>query len=248
MFARLKDLRAFPPLLSIAALPRGRIGVVAPHPDDEVIGAGGAIALHAGRGDRVSVIVMTDGAAGDPESHARGQIVEVRRRESQAAGAVLGVASHEFVGRQDGTLAPDAATVAALAQLLARERCDLVYAPSPFECHPDHVATAMIAAAACQSLTAPPRLHLFEVNQQHLPSYLLDITPVLSQKAAALRCFRSQMAYVDIVAKTFGHNVGRAVNVSDASVTHIEGYLIAPSDFAGFLEQLAQLLERVPKP
>ena len=81
-FERLKRLRAFPPLLSIGMVPGKRIGVVAPHPDDEVIGAGGAIALHAGRGDHVAVVIMTDGAAGDPSDHEHGKIVDVRRQVS----------------------------------------------------------------------------------------------------------------------------------------------------------------------
>ena len=43
-----------------------RMTVIAPHPDDEVIGAGGTLALHARQGDRVHVLVAFDGAAALP--------------------------------------------------------------------------------------------------------------------------------------------------------------------------------------
>jgi len=51
----------FPPLIDPRTLP-SRVLCVAPHPDDEVIGCGGALALHAARGDRVRVVVVSDGA------------------------------------------------------------------------------------------------------------------------------------------------------------------------------------------
>jgi N-acetylglucosamine malate deacetylase 1 len=37
--------------------------VIAAHPDDEVIGAGGTIAAHAARGDSVFIAILTEGAS-----------------------------------------------------------------------------------------------------------------------------------------------------------------------------------------
>ncbi len=42
---------------------RTRVVIVAPHPDDETLGAGGAALLHRQAGDRVAVVVVTDGRA-----------------------------------------------------------------------------------------------------------------------------------------------------------------------------------------
>ena len=50
-----------------------RVLVLAAHPDDEVLGMGGTIAVHTDRGDEVRVVVVTDGSRhavypGDAES------------------------------------------------------------------------------------------------------------------------------------------------------------------------------------
>lgn len=57
--------------------------VVAAHPDDEVIGCGGTIARHAAQGDRVSVLIVAEGATSRAE-----------RRDPAAASAELGVLAH----------------------------------------------------------------------------------------------------------------------------------------------------------
>ena len=38
-----------------------RVLAVVAHPDDEVLGCGGALALHAARGDDVSIVILADG-------------------------------------------------------------------------------------------------------------------------------------------------------------------------------------------
>src|SRR5947208_7699287 len=73
-----------------------RLLVLAPHPDDEVIGCGGLLALHLAEGRKVHVVVATDGAqAGDAVQ---------RRSESRAAVALLGDATIEFLGYPDREL------------------------------------------------------------------------------------------------------------------------------------------------
>jgi LmbE family N-acetylglucosaminyl deacetylase len=62
-----------------------RVLVIAAHPDDEVLGMGGAIAVHTGRGDVVRVLVVTDGSStqypGDAETRARKEDEAVRAAE-----------------------------------------------------------------------------------------------------------------------------------------------------------------------
>jgi len=66
-----------------------RVLVIAAHPDDEVLGMGGTIAVHTDRGDAVRVLVVTDGSStqypGDAEIRSR------KEAEARRAAAELGV-------------------------------------------------------------------------------------------------------------------------------------------------------------
>src|SRR5437763_12388204 len=73
-----------------------RLLVLAPHPDDEVIGCGGLVALHLRENRAVHVLVVTDGAqGGDPA---------IREGESLSGLALLGHASTEFLRYRDRRL------------------------------------------------------------------------------------------------------------------------------------------------
>ena len=76
-----------------------RILVIAAHPDDEVLGMGGTIAVHTDRGDAVRVLVVTDGSStqypGDEEIRAR------KEAEALAAASELGVSDYVHLDLPD---------------------------------------------------------------------------------------------------------------------------------------------------
>src|SRR5437773_761791 len=72
---------------------RQRIGIVAPHPDDETVGCGGVAALHRVAGDSVAVLIVTDGRRSRTRSLAASALVSRRAAEAQAAAVVLGLAA-----------------------------------------------------------------------------------------------------------------------------------------------------------
>ena len=113
------------------ALLRGeRLLVLAPHPDDEVIGCGGLIAQHLREHRAVRIVIATDGAVGGDAA--------ARETEARRGIAALGGAEVVFLGFRDRTLGGDAA--ARIREQLLDFRPDLVLVPSPIEIHPDHVA------------------------------------------------------------------------------------------------------------
>jgi LmbE family N-acetylglucosaminyl deacetylase/GT2 family glycosyltransferase len=202
-------------LIDPAGLPR-RVLCLAPHPDDEVLGCGGALALHAGRGDCLRVVVLTDGA---PRGGA--ELAAAREAESRAAGQALGVADYRFLAYRDGRLGAAWELVEKLTELIEEFDPELVYGPSPFEHHADHRAASRALLAALAGGRGR-RVFLYGVNERVPGGVLLDTTGVWHVKERALACFTSQGA--DILEKCRAVDRARTVNVDLPEVQMAEGF------------------------
>ena len=128
--------------------------IVAPHPDDEAIGAFGLIRQLKAQGAHVRVILVTDGTGSHPGSlrWPAPKLAARRRQETLAVMRSLGIARAHvaFLGFADGSL-PDMTRRGreALGRALARSRrCDLLVVPALDDNHPDHRAVALLAANA----------------------------------------------------------------------------------------------------
>jgi LmbE family N-acetylglucosaminyl deacetylase len=137
--------------------PEDRLVVIAPHPDDEVLGCGGLLSLHAQRGSECTVIAVTDGDA----SHegcgdwSASRLAEARRSESEHGLAQLGVPAHAItrLGIPDGEVERHMQPLldALCAQLRAG---DVVVSTWRLDGHPDHDATGSAAAKVCTAFGA----------------------------------------------------------------------------------------------
>ena len=169
--------------------------VIAPHPDDEAIGCGGALCLHAAKGDRVVVVYLTSGELGlkqlAPEAARR-----VREREARQAGKILDVSRSIFLRCPDWFVGDEHENSArALRPILKEQKPGLIYLPHTQEWHPDHrAALAVVRAALKRSGLPTPVLRAYEVWTP-VPEYdhVEDITAVMPRKLQALRAHRSQL-------------------------------------------------------
>jgi LmbE family N-acetylglucosaminyl deacetylase len=138
------------PSLALAPAP-DRVVVVAPHPDDEVLGAGGLVALLERRGTRVVVLALTDGEASHGGADAVRGLAVRRAAETDEALRRLLARRPEIrrLGLPDGGLAQHVETLAAgIADALAPGSWCL--APHRLDGHPDHEAAAHAARDACR--------------------------------------------------------------------------------------------------
>ncbi len=182
----------------------GRTLVVAPHPDDEVLGAGGTIARLAAEGEEVFVAVVTEGKppAFDPEGTARIQA------EARQAHRALGVTETIWLRLPAAQLAETAhATVnAALLELVHRLSPQTVLLPFVGDMHMDHQLTFTSALVACRPHQAEfPKLvlayeTLSETNWNapylspaFVPNVFVDISEHLEAKLKAMELFASQV-------------------------------------------------------
>lgn len=173
--------------------------VIAPHPDDETIGCGGALCLHAYNGDRVTAVFLTSGELGlkklPPE-----KAWQIREHEARDAGKILGLAELFFLRKPDWTLADHATvTATALRPILRREMPELIYLPHPSDWHPDHQAAWPIVRAALKRTSfRAPKIRAYEVwTPIGQFEEVQDISDVMSCKLRALRAHRSQLGDFD---------------------------------------------------
>ena len=203
-----------------------RILVLAAHPDDEVLGPGGAVALAAARAEATRVWIATDGGGQEGITEPEPQYIERRREESRRAAAILGTSEPTFGDFPDRGLANCRDELsAALAQHVKDFRPDLVLCPSPVEIHPDHRAlgeTLYELVAASRPADADHDLYRFlsiafyELSHPLLPNTLVDIAPAKARKREAMAAFVSQQGVRDYAAAMDGLNAYRRITLSGA--------------------------------
>ena len=141
-------LAALPRVTPEELRPAGRVVVVAPHPDDETLGAGGTLAAWAATGLPVTVVAVTDGEASHPGSPTLrpDELAGRRHAERRRALAALGLPEAAVVraGLPDGGVAGHRGALADLLDDLVHPG-DTLLAPVPGDGHPDHDAVAEVA-------------------------------------------------------------------------------------------------------
>jgi len=185
-------------LTVVSAAPPGTVLVLAPHPDDEVIGPGGALYLHLKNEDPVTVLYLTDGRGGIASDT---DLVAIRRREAKAIGKEHGL-NQIFWDIPDTTLTSNSGTVAALKQVLKKIRPDFIYLPSFFDRQHDHFAANQLLADTLRDLEDSAVTILgYEIwDNISYPNYIVDISDIFEMKASMMRQYETPMRSTDFVA------------------------------------------------
>jgi len=135
-----------------------RVAVVAAHPDDEVLGAAGAMLQLAAAGVAVQLVVVTDGEASHPGSTVLtpGELAGRRVGETRAALAVLGLSTAGVtrLGLPDSGVAAHGDELVRLVTS-AVTGADALLSVWSHDAHPDHEATGRAAVAAGRELGVP---------------------------------------------------------------------------------------------
>jgi LmbE family N-acetylglucosaminyl deacetylase len=206
--------------------------IVVAHPDDEVLGCGGTIALHAKRGDRVGVLYLTDGVTSrnKEDSNLLRTQIAARVRAAKIARKCLGVFETNlprivFPDNQMDTV-PLLAIVNSIEHVLKRATPTVVYTHHAGDLNIDHQICHRAVMTACRPLPGSQirRIYGIEVlsstewgSLPFVPTRFVDISSTLSLKMDALRAYDEEMrpfpharSYeaVEALAKLRGASVG----------------------------------------
>ena len=178
--------------------------VLAPHPDDEILGAGGAMARWVREGHVVHVAVVTRGCPPLYSDAAEA----LCREEARAAHRHLGVATTRFLDFPAAGLdvSPHRELNAALGDLLRSCAPEELYLPFLGDVHLDHqlvFRSAMVAARPCRG-GSPRRVYAYETLSEtnwnapfltpgFAPNHFVDVTRTLDAKLEAMALYRSQL-------------------------------------------------------
>jgi len=181
------------------------VAAVFAHPDDEILGCGGAMAWHADRGDRVRILILATGlrsrgTAGD-EAIAR------LRGQAREAADIVGAETIEFADFPDNAM--DSVKLLDVVQrieaFLSEHRVSQIYTHHGGDLNIDHTIVERAVLTAVRPLPGKGSVEIrsCEVNSStewanqstsaFSPTDFLDISTVLDRKVRALECYRGEL-------------------------------------------------------
>ncbi len=180
-----------------------RVLVFAAHPDDDVLGMGGTIAVHTRAGDEVRVVCVTDGSStqypGDAERR------EQKDLEARAAADALGVSDYVHHDLPDMRLdtVPHVDVNRIVEEHVREFGAEIVYTVHP-DVNRDHRALFDSVAVATRPtpgqvvrrvLTYAPTSSTEWTpagTNWFVPNWFVDVTATLEQKLRAFACFETE--------------------------------------------------------
>jgi LmbE family N-acetylglucosaminyl deacetylase len=183
---------------------RARIVVIAAHPDDELLGAGGTLARHVRAGDEVHAVVVADGAG----SRYPVELVSTLEKQARRAAEAIGFTSLQLLSLPDQRLdtGPLIELTQTLEGVLDGIGPDTVYTHFPEDVNADHRLVAKCAWTACRPYARPQvrKFAVFETpsstewawpmpGTEFQPSLFVDVTDTLETKIAAMECYETEL-------------------------------------------------------
>jgi LmbE family N-acetylglucosaminyl deacetylase len=218
-----------PIFLQADALPR-RALILSPHPDDELIGAGGTMMKIIASGGSVQILHMTNGK----QAHVLSNVTEptrstIRLREAACVASNLQAGIECWEKNGDGNLSATKENVERLRQLMHAFQPDAVFLPFINDAHPDHVASNYIFQEAYQTAHSPniKFVYAYEIWSMCPCNVAVDITHAMSRKRSLLSFYRTAIRPVDyawrneIVSAFHMHNIGGRRGYAEVFVQHV---------------------------
>ncbi|MCG1008443.1 PIG-L family deacetylase [Salinicoccus sp. ID82-1] len=210
--------------------------VFAPHDDDEVLGAGGAIAKYADEGHDVYICGVTSGP--DPEE------IETIRSEAKTAHEVLGVKEAFFLHLpMIGLRHMETSEInAKIHDVVMRINPEVVFLPHKGDMNFDHAETTYAAMVALRPFNVPAlrEILVYEtlsetewntptVDNLFIPNVYIDISSTIDKKLEAMECYQSQLRIYPHPRSLEAMRALSMVRGSTICVEHAESFMLIRS-------------------
>jgi LmbE family N-acetylglucosaminyl deacetylase len=175
-----------------------RVLVIGTHPDDELLGCGGTVALHARRGDEVTSVIVCEGESLRYGPDGVGQAMHIRRAADTLG--VRDVRSLGFADQRIDTL-PLTEVITPLEQVIREVRPKIVYVQHGGDLNRDHQLVFQAALVALRPNGISMSVWAFETAsstewafpRSFIADTWVDISTSLDVKLAAMACYESEV-------------------------------------------------------
>lgn len=193
------------PAIGIDGLaPPGGLLIVTPHPDDETLGCGMALAAAAASRRRIAIFLLTDGENSHPNSRQYPRARRIALRQGELRGALAALApGHDIPIERAGLTDGDSTAEAAEPEFLD-QACRFARRFSPAavwttwqgDPHCDHIAAMQIARIIAEDRACPlwsfPVWGRFGAGEVPAEMHSFDDPRFRKAKAEAIAGYRSQ--------------------------------------------------------
>ncbi|MEN5231424.1 bacillithiol biosynthesis deacetylase BshB1 [Sphingobacterium faecium] len=176
--------------------------VIAVHPDDAELGAGGTIAKYVAAGKKVGIVDLTRGELGT-----RGN-AETRDREANDAAAILGLTVRDNLALRDGFFNNSEEDKLAVIRAIRQYQPEIIITNAITDRHPDHGRSGHMVSEACflsglrkietfydgvLQEAHRPRLVLQMIQDYYIkPDIVMDITNFYDIKEKSILAYKTQ--------------------------------------------------------
>lgn len=185
-----------------------RILVIAAHPDDEVLGCGGTLALLSDQGAQIHVAFLSDGVFSRDENLGNEDSLTVRRKAAQTACDILGVKTVSFGDLPDNRMDSVGLLdiIKPIEALIVQYCPDTVFTHHAGDLNIDHRRTHEAVTTACRPQRGHPvrTLLSFEIPSStewqlpgsvpvFAPNWFVDISSSLERKLSAFNAYSDEV-------------------------------------------------------
>ncbi len=186
-----------------------RILVIAPHPDDEILGVGGSISRFSGEGREVFVVIVTKGYPPLFDE----EFIKLSRKEALDAHKFLGVKDTIFLDFPAANLdtIPKREINKKLLEVIEYVKPEIIFIPFNGDLHMDHQVIFNSALVSARTINhfSPKKICAYEtlsetnwnapyITPSFTPNLFIDISDYLYKKIEAMKIYKTQL-------KTFPH-------------------------------------------
>lgn len=183
-----------------------KVLIIAPHPDDEILGCGATIAKHVRDGDEVTIVISTNAHIGAPELYTADKVKKVRQ-ESLDAHNYLGVKDTIFLDFPAPALNtfPEYKISLSFSKIFNMIKPAYLYIPYPGDLHQDHKAIyrSALVSARPNGENGIQKVLCYETLSEtdwgpyqekgFIPNCFVNVSETFHHKLNAMRLYTSQL-------------------------------------------------------